>query len=417
MAQSASNLPEQHERLGLGNKHKISPRFLLIALLIVGAGAGIWYWLTRPQSDRLQFSGRIEGYETDVGAKFAGRIQDVTVREGAEVTSGQLLVRMDDEELQAQLRAATATLQSAQQQVANARLQISVLENQMQEAGLSLQQSKGDTAGRITQAEANVASVVAQLRQAEAQVVRSQSDLRLAKINRDRYAQLVQDGAITQQRFDEAQTTLDTTQATLRSQQASVEAARRQVAVAQGQLMQARSADLNPDIRNVQLNRTRTQLEQAKMQLAIAQSAVANAKANRQQIQAQLNDLTIKSPIHGVVTARSVEPGVVVASGRILLSLVNLDTVYLRGFIPEGEIGHVRVGQPAKVYLDSNPDQPLTGHVIAIDAQASFTPENIYFRDDRVQQVFGVRIGLDHPGGFAKPGMPADGTIELPSSQ
>ena len=116
-----------------------------------------------------------------------------------------------------------------------------------------------------------------------------------------------------------------------------------------------------------------------------------------------------------VVTARSVEPGVVVSPGRVLLSLLDLATVYMRGFIPEGEIGRVRVGQPARVYLDSHPDRPLTARVAAIDSEASFTPENIYFREDRVQQVFGVRLAIDDPDGFAKPGMPADAEIVFDS--
>jgi HlyD family secretion protein len=67
----------------------------------------------------------------------------------------------------------------------------------------------------------------------------------------------------------------------------------------------------------------------------------------------------------------------------------------------------------AKVFLDSAPDKPLSAKISAIDTQASFTPENIYFREDRVKQVFGVKISLDNPDGFAKPGMPADAEIVL----
>jgi HlyD family secretion protein len=92
--------------------------------------------------------------------------------------------------------------------------------------------------------------------------------------------------------------------------------------------------------------------------------------------------------------------------------VLDLNTVYLRGFIPAGQIGLVRVGQRANVYLDSDPDRPLVASVVEIDSEASFTPENIYFREDRVQQVFGVKLAIEEPGGFAKPGMPADATIE-----
>jgi HlyD family secretion protein len=61
--------------------------------------------------------------------------------------------------------------------------------------------------------------------------------------------------------------------------------------------------------------------------------------------------------------------------------------------------------------LDSIPKQPFSARVTAIDTQASFTPENIYFQDDRVKQVFGVKISLENPQGLAKPGMPVDAEI------
>ena len=85
--------------------------------------------------------------------------------------------------------------------------------------------------------------------------------------------------------------------------------------------------------------------------------------------------------------------------------------MYLRGFVPEGHIGKVKVGQPARVYLDSNPTQPIDALFRASIPQATFTPENTYFRDDRVKQVVGVKLQLKGAVGFAKPGMPADGEI------
>ncbi|MBK7840072.1 MAG: efflux RND transporter periplasmic adaptor subunit [Candidatus Obscuribacter sp.] len=135
--------------------------------------------------------------------------------------------------------------------------------------------------------------------------------------------------------------------------------------------------------------------------------------ADAQQIQANIAYLNIKSPIDGIVTARVVEPGAVVVPGQTLLSLIDLTKVYLRGYVPEGAIGRVRVGQTCQVKLDSSPDKPFEGKIIQIDPEGSFTPENIYFKDDRVKQVFGIKIGITQPDRFAKPGMPADALIKL----
>ena len=98
-------------------------------------------------------------------------------------------------------------------------------------------------------------------------------------------------------------------------------------------------------------------------------------------------------------------------AGTPVVTMLDLTKVYLRGFIPIGVIGRVKVGQPARVYLDSDPDRPIEAYVSRIDPEATFTPENIYFRDERVKQVVGVKLQLKAGFGFAKPGMPADGEI------
>lgn len=410
MTQSISKPQEQIQVPELKTKRKFNPRLLIpIGLVVIGAGLA-WY-LSRPKPEGLQLSGRIEGYPTDIGAKVGGRIDAVAVREGDAVRKGNVIVRLDDAEIQAQLKGATARLSAARQQESQARLQIEVANSQIQEAQLNLQQSTGDAKGRIFQAAANVASAQAQQSQAEAQLSEAKAQLQLAQTNRDRFAKLVRDGAITQQQFDQAQTTFQTAQATLGSREAAVVAARRQVAAFQGGLVQAQTTSLNPGIRNAQLNAFQRQLSVARSQLAAAQAEVKNAQAARQEIQAQIAYLNVVSPIDAVVITRSVEPGEVVTTGQNLLTLLNPNTVYLRGFVPEGNIGEVRVGQRANVFLDSAPEKALPARVAAIDTQASFTPENIYFREDRVKQVFGVKLSIDNPSGFAKPGMPADGEI------
>jgi HlyD family secretion protein len=111
------------------------------------------------------------------------------------------------------------------------------------------------------------------------------------------------------------------------------------------------------------------------------------------------------------VATRTAEPGEVVTAGTPIVTLIDLSQVYLRAFVPEGQIGRVRVGQPARVYLDSAPRQPIEAFVSRVDPQATFTPENTYFRDERVKQVVGVKLQLKGAVGFAKPGMPADGEI------
>ncbi|NEN96040.1 MAG: HlyD family efflux transporter periplasmic adaptor subunit [Moorea sp. SIO3I7] len=393
-------------------KRQIYPLLLsLLGLILAGIAVSSKYFVSTSQDRTIPLSGRIEGDETDIGTKVGGRVNFVAVQEGKEVNKDQNIVRLDDQEIQAQLKGATARLVSAQQQELKARLQINLVESQILEVQLNLKKAQEDTRGQVLQAEASVAANIAQLNQAFAKLEEAQSELNLAKANRDRFAQLVEQGAVSKQQFDQTQTTFEKAQATVKASQASVNAIGKLVNVAQGQLVQAQTSTLNPEIINAQLSRLQTQLAQARLQLAMVKAEVEIAKAFQQEIKSKISDLEIASPIDGVVITRLVEPGEIVSAGQTLLTVIDPNNVYLRGYIPEGDIGKIRVGQKAKVFLDSYPDQPLSATVTTIDSQASFTPENIYFREDRVRQVFGIKITIDNPGGFAKPGMPADAEI------
>lgn len=380
------------------------------------AGWGLWRLNQAPEVGLLELSGRLEGFPTNVDSKVSGRIDSLTVREGDLVEVGETIAQLSAAELQAQQQGALARLQAAQERQQQARSQLDVIQSQIREATLTQQQSQGESAGGVTQAEANLATAEAQLAQAQAQLQDANAQLSLARADRNRFAGLYEAGAISGQQYDQVVTRFESAQETVRSRESAVEAARKQVEAAQGSLTQAESRTLNPTIRSAQVQTLQQQLNVSNAQLAQAQAEVGNAQAAVQEIDARLSDLSIVSPIEGVVQTRSVEPGTVVSPGTTLLTVINPDDVFMRGFIPEGRIGEVRVGQPARVFLDSFPDQPLEARVRAIDPQASFTPENIYFKEDRVRQVFGVELVIDDPGGFAKPGMPADAVISIGES-
>jgi HlyD family secretion protein len=449
MTQTVPTLPDNLQDKLVAKQRRRKPILLLGGLLVVsGIGYALWHSQPQTTANVLQVSGRLEGYETEIGVKRSGRIESISVREGAAVKKGQQLIRLDntnDELLQEQLRGAEARVTSAQydeqqaiSDVEQVAREIEEITSQINEAKLNLQQSQGDAAGRIEQAQSNVAAAKAALVQAQAQVKQAKAEVNLAKINRDRYAQLVKEGAINQQQFDQAQTTLDTAIATLEAREAAVNAARQQLSATSGALTQAKTTGFNPGIRNAQLTaltrrqqQSYAQLKSARAKANSANAKVKDAQASRKQILTQIadskKDLNVVSPLDGVVTARSAEPGAVISSQTNILTIVDPKTVYLRGFIPEGDIGKVRLGQTTKIMIDSAPDKPLEGKVIAIDPQASFTPENIYFQKDRTRQVVGIRIQVQNPDGCfnpgnpytqsalpcAKMGMPADAEINL----
>ena len=378
-------------------------QFLAMIAVLAGMGYGIYrLFFYQPEPNGLFLSGRIESYNTDVSAKIGGRVAEVTVEEGDMVKLGQALVRIDDSDLQAQLRGAIAQVKSKQQQLQRYHQQLPVIEAQLQQANLTTQQATEESQGKVVEVENNLAA-------AQAQLIQAQANLKLALIKQGRSRQLFTQGAVSAQQRDEDDSKVEV-------DQASVATASQQIKAARGTLTQARSNLRNTPIRAVAALQIKRQLLQAHTDIATAVQDVRNAQANQAQIQANLDYLMIKSPLVGNVITKTVEPGEVVAAGAPLLTLINLNRLYLRGFISEGQIGQVKLGQKGFVYLDSFPKQPLEATVTRVDPKASFTPENIYFKKDRVTQVFGVELTLKNPQGLAKPGMPADSSILVPAA-
>jgi HlyD family secretion protein len=342
-------------------------------------------------------SGRIEGDDSAVAPKTAGRLLDIRVREGDTVKAGDIIAILDDEQIRAREDAARAMLASAQANTKAAQAQIGVLQQQLQQNQLLTGQANLDAEGRVRQAEADLAA-------AQSELAQQQAAYDLASFDKDAYTKLAQTGAVSERQGKQAV-------ATAEQDAAAVAAAKRRVEASQGALTTAQANLANGGIRQSQVLGVQKQIAAQEAQIASLDAATLEARAQLAEAEANRQDLTVRAPFNGSVMTRTAEPGEVVQAGTPIITLLDLSQVYLRGFIPEGEIGKVKVGQPAHVYLDSNPKQPLDANVSRIDPQATFTPENTYFRDDRVKQVVGAKLQLKAGIGFAKPGMPADGEI------
>lgn len=380
------------------------PRAALGALLIVVAAGIVWASPLRrvifggeDANRTIALSGRIEGDDSAVASKTTGRILDVRVREGDSVTAGQVLATLDDQQIRARADRAREAVDGAEDRAKAATAQIEVLKEQLREGQLQTEQAKADAEGRVAQAGADLAA-------AEADLARQEAQFQLATFDKDAYTRLAQTGAVSERQGKEASTTAD-------QQAAAVAAAKRRVEAARGALITAKANVANAAIRGAQTAAVRKQIVQQEAEIASATSSWAQARADLAEAQANLQDLTVKAPFSGTVMTRTAEPGEVIQAGTPIITLLDLTKVYLRGFIPEGNIGRVKIGQAARVYLDSAPKKPVDAYVLRVDPQATFTPENTYFQDDRVKQVVGVKLELKDAIGFAKPGMPADGEV------
>ncbi|MBL8207262.1 MAG: HlyD family secretion protein [Blastocatellia bacterium] len=375
-------------------------RILFVLLVLGGIGYFVWKkYRVEVDPNRIEVAGRIEGDDATLASKVAGRIREIKVREGDAIKAGDLIALLDDEQIRARERQAQSAVEQAQARVQRAQQQIAIFSEQVKGSELSEQQAKVDAEGRVSQAEAQVAAAEAALAQAEA-------SYKFAKWDEEKYIALRETGDVPERQMQQARTTAA-------AQAELVKAAKKQVEAARGGLRAAQAMLKNPVIRSAQTSTLRQQISQANSDIEAATADLARAKAQLEEAQATRRDLQIVAPFDGTVQTRLVEPGEVVSPGAPIITLIDLQQVYLRGFIPEGQIGRIKVGQAAKVYLDSDlkREKPIEAIISRIDPQASFTPENTYFRDDRIKQVFGVKLLLKGAVGLAKPGMPADGEI------
>lgn len=367
---------------------------LLTATLLVLSGCG-----RKHEEGTVFVSGRIDGDTVDISSKIAGRIRELTAREGDSVEANQVVAVLDSTQEEAIRDAQMARIVSDERLLDQLRRELDTYGEKIKQAQLYEVQAESDAPGQVKQAEANVAV-------SKADLVRWEAELKQVEVDAKRYVPLAKEGSVAVQVAEQYQTKEDVALA-------SVDAGRKQVAASEAALQRAQAQMQNIAIKAADRVTLEREVDELKAQIASAQANVKADQAALRKVEADLADLTVRAPIAGTILTRSAEPGRVIQPGQTIFTMVDLKKLYLRGFVPEGVVGRVKVGQQAQVYLDSNPKEAVPAEVIRIDPEVMFTPENTYFKEDRVKQVMGLKLGLRGAYGYAKPGMPADGRIQL----
>lgn len=153
------------------------------------------------------------------------------------------------------------------------------------------------------------------------------------------------------------------------------------------------------------LGATKAMLEAAKEQMK-------RAKAAQDEAASYLDDTRVLSPTAGFVLAKLIEPGEVVQAGTPLFVVIDLDQTYLKVFLPESDVNRLKVGDPARIYLDAMPREPFEAYVSYISTRAEFTPKFVETKEQRESLVFEVRLRPKEPTAQLKPGMPAEARIQ-----
>jgi HlyD family secretion protein len=150
-----------------------------------------------------------------------------------------------------------------------------------------------------------------------------------------------------------------------------------------------------------------------KEDITIAKHRVEQAAAALAASEQRLKDTEVFAPVNGIVLRKNVEPGETIAAGTPVVTLGDLENPWIKVYVKEDRLGRVKLGQKAKVTVDSYKGKSYEGTVTYISSEAEFTPKTVQTPEERVKLVFGVKVSVKNESGDLKPGMPADVRIEV----
>ena len=381
---------------------------VVLVALVVG-GFLWWHYSGRESTDDAQ----VDGHITQIAPKVGGTVLRVAVRDNQAVAAGTLLVEIDSRDYQVAVTRAEAELASAQATAEGAQVSVPIAHTE-KSSGVSSAQ------GGVMQAEAGVVAAQREIESARARFAAAQAFARQRQAEADRAAKdaerlktLVAKEEISQQQYDAAVTGAEAARAALESAKAGVSEAETGVSVAQSR---ARQAEANAGQAAASLRTAQTGPEQVKVtraQAAVAVARVRQAEAALAQARLNLEYCTLKAPVAGIVSRKTVEVGQVVQPGQPLMALVDLDNLWVTANFKETQLDQMRVGQRVRVSVDALGGRSFAGHVDSFAAAtgARFSllpPENATGNYVKVVQRVPVKIALDagqDPERRLRPGM------------
>ena len=379
---------------------RIAP-FVLVVLLI---GALLWWLHARKYEDTDD--AQVDAHISQIGSRVAGYVTKVYVEDNQEVQQGQLLVEIDPRDYQVALARAQADFADSQAAAKAADYNVPITSVATTSQIESARADVNNEQAALSAARKNLDAAKAKEQAAVANNTKAQNDVQ-------RYKPLVERDVISKQQFDAAVATAQSTQADLESAHDNVIAAQEGVTQAQAKVVQAQANE-----RNAATGPRQVQVTQARA--TSAQSTAAKNQAELEQAQLNLQYTKIYAPVHGVVGHRTVEVGQYVQPGQALMSLVDVENVWITADFKETQLRHMQPGQPVSIHVDAI-GRDYTGKVLAMGGASGarfslFPPENATGNYVKVVQRLPVRIVLnpnennDHA---LRPGMSVEPKVKV----
>jgi HlyD family secretion protein len=368
----------------------MATRGLALMLVVLALGGLLAYSKYRPTQDRV--SGFIEADEIRLGSRVGGRVLKVHIAEGQRVKPGDLLVELEPFSLLAELKRAESTL--AAREADFQRLQTGLRTEEVAQA-----------LARYERLQAKLDELIAGPRKEEIEAARArlgvaEAQLKLGQETFRRATRLSESNASTQENLDQATEQLEAAQGSLAAQQEELK------------LLEAGTRDEVLRAAKAQTEEARLAWELAKQgfraeEIAQAQAERDAAAAAVDAVKQSVAELEIRSPVGGVIEALELQPGDLAPAGSPTMSIMDDSHLWIRAYVPENRLD-VRLGQKLSVTVDSFPDREFAGELTFISRQAEFTPSNVQTAEERVKQVFRIKVELRDGLDLLRAGMAAD---------
>ncbi len=340
-------------------------RLILVSILTLIALALLASFFAKRggKSESIRTTGIVEGEEVNISTTVPGRILKECCEEGAAVTKGATVVELENDDLRASVEQALAGVEKA-------KAEVSVSES------------------AIESSRANIRSAEADIKNAEADIEKTRALMEEAKRHRDRLDALYKKQLVSRESSETAGVNYDTAVADYASSKTRLTA-----------------ASSKRDAASAQLTTAEDQLNLAKASLRQSEAALTYSRA-------KLAETIIRSPITGTVVFRALEKGETVSPGTTILTIVDLDNLYVRVDIDETMIGSIALNSEASIRTEGLPDRAFKGKVSEIGRYAEFATQKDVGRGRQDIKTFKVKITLLDSDGFLKPGMTVQ--VEIP---
>jgi membrane fusion protein (multidrug efflux system) len=391
---------------------------LVIAVVVLAGGAfAAWKYFSGVESTD---DAQVDGHINPVNAKIGGIVKTVHVKENQEVSAGDVLVEIDKRDYEVALNRAEADLADAQANYEAARTGIPVAST---EAGSRMSGSQASllrAQGGVETSQRELEAAKARLSLAKARAEEARANYSKAVKDRDRLKPLVAKDEIPQQQYDAAVSAADATKATLDSTLAGITEAESAIAAAESRITQAKGVFGEAEAQVQAANSGPQEVATTKARAQAAAARIEQAKAAVAQVRLNLEYATIKAPVTGTISRKSVEIGQVVQAGQPLLAVVPLAEVWVTANFKETQLDKMRPGQAATVKVDAYGGTPFSGRIESIAAATGsrfslLPPENASGNFVKVVQRIPVKIILDKgadPSHILRPGMSVVASVQ-----